>query len=619
MIQKKQNNLAISQEFWKKEGKRIDWFTEYSKVNESNFSQGHIEWFSDGILNASYNCIDRHILQGNGNRTALIWQSNDSSVSKKISYQELLDQVCAFSNALKESNIKKGDRVCIYMQMIPEAIVAMLACARIGAIHSVVFGAFSSTALENRINDSQCKALITQDFGIRGLKLDIPMKDNADKILDNCPSIEKVIVVHRSNNSVNMQKGRDIFWHDFVMNQPTKCEPEKMNAEDPLFILYTSGSTGKPKGVLHTTGGYLVYTSYTHEKVFDYKQGDVYWCTADIGWITGHSYIVYGPLSNGATQVIFEGVPNYPDFGRFWQIIEQHQVNIFYTAPTALRALMKEGNSWPQSYNLDSLKVLGTVGEPIKSPEWRWYYEIIGQSNCPIVDTWWQTETGGILIAPIPHQTELKPGSATLPLPGIFPAILDENQKIIEEANKTGFLVITESWPGQMRTVYGDHQRFIETYFSQAPGNYFTGDGAYVDDDGYYWITGRVDDVLNVSGHRIGTAEVEGAIGAANGVAEAAVIGYSHEITGEGIYAFVTLMTGIDPSETIKNDILASVTKIIGPHAKPSVIQFCAGLPKTRSGKIMRRILKKIAQNESDLGDISTLADPSVIESLINN
>ena len=619
MIQKNQNNLAISQEFWKKEGKRIDWFTEYTKVNESNFSQGHIEWFSDGILNASYNCIDRHILQGNGNRTALIWQSNDPSVSKKISYQELLDQVCAFSNALKESNIQKGDRVCIYMQMIPEAIVAMLACARIGAIHSVVFGAFSSTALENRINDSQCKALITQDFGIRGLKLDIPMKDNADKILDNCPSIEKVIVVHRSNNSVNMQKGRDIFWHDFVMNQPRTCEPEKMNAEDPLFILYTSGSTGKPKGVLHTTGGYLVYTSYTHQKVFDYQQGDIYWCTADIGWITGHSYIVYGPLSNGATQVIFEGVPNYPDFGRFWQIIEQHQVNIFYTAPTALRALMKEGNSWPQRYNLDSLKVLGTVGEPIKSPEWRWYYEIIGQSNCPIVDTWWQTETGGILIAPIPHQTELKPGSATHPLPGIFPAILDENQKKIEEANKTGFLVITESWPGQMRTVYGDHQRFIDTYFSQAPGNYFTGDGAYVDEDGYYWITGRVDDVLNVSGHRIGTAEVEGAIGAANGVAEAAVIGYNHEITGEGIYAFVTLMTGIDPSETIKNDILASVTKIIGPHAKPSVIQFVTGLPKTRSGKIMRRILKKIAQNESDLGDISTLADPSVIESLINN
>ena len=617
MIQKNQNNLAISQEFWKKEGKRIDWFTEYTKVNESNFSQGHIEWFSDGILNASYNCIDRHILQGNGNRTALIWQSNDPSVSKKISYQELLDQVCAFSNALKEINIQKGDRVCIYMQMIPEAIVAMLACARIGAIHSVVFGAFSSTALENRINDSQCKALITQDFGIRGLKLDIPMKDNADKILDNCPSIEKVIVVNRSNNSINMQQGRDIFWHDFVMNQPRTCEPEKMNAEDPLFILYTSGSTGKPKGVLHTTGGYLVYTSYTHQKVFDYQQGDIYWCTADIGWITGHSYIVYGPLSNGATQVIFEGVPNYPDFGRFWQIIEQHQVNIFYTAPTALRALMKEGNSWPQRYNLDSLKVLGTVGEPIKSPEWRWYYEIIGQSNCPIVDTWWQTETGGILISPIPHQTELKPGSATHPLPGIFPEILDENQKKIEEANKTGFLVITESWPGQMRTVYGDHQRFIDTYFSQAPGNYFTGDGAYVDEDGYYWITGRVDDVLNVSGHRIGTAEVEGAIGAANGVAEAAVIGYNHEITGEGIYAFVTLMTGIDPSEAIKNDILASVAKIIGPHAKPSVIQFVSGLPKTRSGKIMRRILKKIAQNESDLGDISTLADPSVIDSLL--
>ena len=606
------------EEFWASVADNFVWRKKWDRVLEWNFQEPKVEWFKGAQLNITENCIDRHLAE-RGEEPAIIWEPNNPEERTRIvTYNRLHKRVCQVAQMLTNLGVKKGDRVCIYMGMIPELAYAVLGCARIGAIHSVVFGAFSSTALENRINDSQCKALITQDFGIRGLKLDIPMKDNADKILDNCPSIEKVIVVHRSNNSVNMQKGRDIFWHDFVMNQPTKCEPEKMNAEDPLFILYTSGSTGKPKGVLHTTGGYLVYTSYTHEKVFDYKQGDVYWCTADIGWITGHSYIVYGPLSNGATQVIFEGVPNYPDFGRFWQIIEQHQVNIFYTAPTALRALMKEGNSWPQNYNLDSLKVLGTVGEPIKSPEWRWYYEIIGQSNCPIVDTWWQTETGGILIAPIPHQTELKPGSATLPLPGIFPAILDENQKIIEEANKTGFLVITESWPGQMRTVYGDHQRFIETYFSQAPGNYFTGDGAYVDDDGYYWITGRVDDVLNVSGHRIGTAEVEGAIGAANGVAEAAVIGYSHEITGEGIYAFVTLMTGIDPSETIKNDILASVTKIIGPHAKPSVIQFCAGLPKTRSGKIMRRILKKIAQNESDLGDISTLADPSVIESLIN-
>ena len=453
---------------------------------------------------------------------------------------------------------------------------------------------------------------------MRGLKFDIPMKENADKIADDCPSLKTVVMVERSGNDMFMKEGRDITWNQFVDGCSSECPAEVMDAEDPLFILYTSGSTGKPKGVMHTTGGYLVYASHTHELVFDYHQDDVYWCTADIGWITGHSYIVYGPLSNAVTQVIFEGVPNYPDFGRFWQIVEQHKVNVFYTAPTALRALMKEGDDWVTKYDLSSLKVLGTVGEPIKSPEWHWYFNVIGNEQCPIVDTWWQTETGGILMSPIPGCVPTKPGSATLPLPGIIPAILDEEGNEITERNTTGYLVMTQSWPGQMRTVYGDHQRFIDTYFSQAPGNYFTGDGAYIDDDGYFWITGRVDDVLNVSGHRIGTAEVEGAIGAASGVAEAAVIGYNHEIKGEGIYAFVTLMTGVEASAEIEQDILSTVTKIIGPHAKPSAIQFCSGLPKTRSGKIMRRILKKIAQNETDdLGDTSTLADPSVIDSLL--
>jgi acetyl-CoA synthetase len=460
--------------------------------------------------------------------------------------------------------------------------------------------------------------LITQDNGVRGLKFDIPMKENADKISDECPSLTTVVMVERSGNDMYMKEDRDITWNQFIDGCSSDCPAEIMDAEDPLFILYTSGSTGKPKGVMHTTGGYLVYASHTHELVFDYHKDDIYWCTADIGWITGHSYIVYGPLSNAVTQVIFEGVPNYPDFGRFWQIVEQHKVNVFYTAPTALRALMKEGDDWVTKYDLSSLKVLGTVGEPIKSPEWHWYFNVIGNEQCPIVDTWWQTETGGILMSPIPGCVPTKPGSATLPLPGIIPAILDEEGNEITERNTTGYLVMTQSWPGQMRTVYGDHQRFIDTYFSQAPGNYFTGDGAYIDEDGYFWITGRVDDVLNVSGHRIGTAEVEGAIGAANGVAEAAVIGYTHEIKGEGIYAFVTLMTGVESSTEIEQDILSTVTKIIGPHAKPSVIQFCSGLPKTRSGKIMRRILKKIAQNETDdLGDTSTLADPSVIDSLL--
>lgn len=614
----RENAKQDSNSYWQSVANRIDWFDKWTTVNNTDYSKAHIEWFSNGKLNASYNCIDRHIENGLGEKTALIWQSNDPTISKNVTYNELLEKVSLFANGLKRVGIKKGDRVCIYMQMIPESIVAMLACARIGAVHSVVFGAFSSDALKNRINDSECKLLITQDNGVRGLKFDIPMKENADKIADDCPSLKTVVMVERSGNDMFMKEGRDITWNQFVDGCSSECPAEVMDAEDPLFILYTSGSTGKPKGVMHTTGGYLVYASHTHELVFDYHKDDIYWCTADIGWITGHSYIVYGPLSNAVTQVIFEGVPNYPDFGRFWQIVEQHKVNVFYTAPTALRALMKEGDDWVTKYDLSSLKVLGTVGEPIKSPEWHWYFNVIGNEQCPIVDTWWQTETGGILMSPIPGCVPTKPGSATLPLPGITPAILDEEGNEIAERNTTGYLVMTQSWPGQMRTVYGDHQRFIDTYFSQAPGNYFTGDGAYIDDDGYFWITGRVDDVLNVSGHRIGTAEVEGAIGAASGVAEAAVIGYNHEIKGEGIYAFVTLMTGIEASIEIEQDILSTVTKIIGPHAKPSAIQFCSGLPKTRSGKIMRRILKKIAQNETDdLGDTSTLADPSVIDSLL--
>ena len=615
----RKNAKQDSNSYWESVAERIDWFDKWTTINNTDYSKAHIEWFSNGKLNASYNCIDRHIENGFGEKTALIWQSNDPTISTNVSYNELLEKVSLFANGLKRAGINKGDRVCIYMQMIPEAIVAMLACARIGAVHSVVFGAFSSDALKNRINDSECKLLITQDNGVRGLKFDIPMKENADKIADECPSLKTVVMVERSGNDMFMKEGRDITWNQFIDGCSSECLAEIMDAEDPLFILYTSGSTGKPKGVMHTTGGYLVYASHTHELVFDYHKDDIYWCTADIGWITGHSYIVYGPLSNAVTQVIFEGVPNYPDFGRFWQIVEQHKVNVFYTAPTALRALMKEGDDWVTKYDLSSLKVLGTVGEPIKSPEWHWYFNVIGNEQCPIVDTWWQTETGGILMSPIPGCVPTKPGSATLPLPGIIPAILDEEGNEIKERNTTGYLVMTQSWPGQMRTVYGDHQRFIDTYFSQAPGNYFTGDGAYIDDDGYFWITGRVDDVLNVSGHRIGTAEVEGAIGAASGVAEAAVIGYSHEIKGEGIYAFVTLMTGIEASTEIEQDILGTVTKIIGPHAKPSAIQFCSGLPKTRSGKIMRRILKKIAQNETDdLGDTSTLADPSVIDSLLN-
>ena len=612
------DSLKNPEEFWADKANRITWYRKWDKVSDIDYKKASIKWFEGGQLNVSYNCLDRHIENGFGNQCALIWEGNNPKEDKRYTYLELLDEVSIFANALKKVNVKKGDRVCIYMQMIPELTIAMLACARIGAIHSIVFGAFSSESLSDRINDSSCKLLITQDTGVRGNKTDIPMKLNADKALKSCKSIEHVIVVKRTGYSIDMDTKRDIWWEDAIDGISNICEPEIMDAEDPLFILYTSGSTGKPKGVLHTTGGYLVYASYTHKIVFDYHKDDIYWCTADIGWITGHSYIVYGPLSNCATTIMFEGVPNYPDFGRFWQIVEKHKVNIFYTAPTALRALMKEGDDYVEKYNRDSLKLLGTVGEPIKEPEWNWYFNVIGNKNCPIVDTWWQTETGGIMITPIPAVTKLKAGSATFPFFGIKPVVLDEDGNEKKEFPCKGLLAINQSWPGQMRTIYGDHQRFFETYFSQFEGYYFTGDGVNRDKDGYYWITGRVDDVLNVSGHRLGTAEIEGAIGAHKDVAEAAVVGFNHEIKGQAVYAYVTLMTGVIENAEIEVGIKQKVTEIIGPHAKPEKIKFTSALPKTRSGKIMRRILRKIAEGDtSNLGDISTLADPSVIDNLI--
>jgi len=604
--------------FWAEIAERITWFKKWDTVSNFNFVNADIKWFEGGKLNVSYNCLDRHVEAGYGDRTALIWEGNDPNEDKYITYQELLNDVQKFANVLKNIGVEKGDRVCLYMQMVTQLPVAMLACARIGAVHSVVFGAFSADSLRDRINDSECKVLITQDTGVRGTKQNIPMKTNADKAVSQTPSIEHVVVVQRTGELVEMKTGRDLWWHEEMASADAVCPPEEMDAEDPLFILYTSGSTGMPKGVLHTTGGYLVYTSYSHELIFDYHEDDIYWCTADIGWITGHSYIVYGPLANGATSVMFEGVPNYPDFSRFWEVVDKHKVTLFYTAPTALRALMKEGNKWVEKNNLSSLRLLGTVGETIKEPEWLWYYNIVGKSQCPIVDTWWQTETGGILITPLPGATPIKPGTATFPFFGIEPVLLSEQGEEIEGNGKSGLLAIKTSWPGQMRTIYGDHKRFFDTYFSQYPGYYFTGDGARRDRDGCYWITGRVDDVLNVSGHRIGTAEVEGAIGKANGVAEAAVVGYPHDIKGQGIYAFVTLMTGVDADGFIEQEIRESVTKEIGPHAKPDQIQFTPALPKTRSGKIMRRILRKIAEGDTDnMGDISTLADPSVVESLV--
>ena len=614
-----EDSIKSPDNFWGKIAKRIDWFEPWDRVSNYNFNKGKINWFTGGKLNASYNCIDRHINAGYGDEVAIIWEGNDPKQSRKFTYSDLLKEVSLFANALKSLGVQKGDRVCLYMQMIPELAIAVLACARIGAVHSVVFGAFSSDSLRDRINDSECKILVTQDTGVRGNKQNIPMKENADRAVEETPSIQQVVVVKRTGEKVSMDSELDIWWHEAISGESPICEPEIMEAEDPLFILYTSGSTGKPKGVLHTTGGYLVYTSFTHELIFDYNPGDIYWCTADLGWITGHSYIVYGPLSNRATTIMFEGVPNYPDYGRFWDVVDKHKVNQFYTAPTALRALMKEGDDWVNSRDLSSLCLLGTVGEPIKEPEWKWYYEVVGKKECPIVDTWWQTETGGILISPLPGATPTKPGSATLPFFGVKPVLMTENGNEIKGNNVNGLLALKTSWPGQMRTIYGDHERFIDVYFSQFPGYYFTGDGAKRDEDGYYWITGRVDDVLNVSGHRIGTAEVEGAIGKTTGVAEAAVVGFPHDIKGQGIFAFVTLMTGIDPSEKIKSGVLDMVTKDIGPHAKPDKIQFTPALPKTRSGKIMRRILRKIAEGDyNNLGDISTLADPSVVESLIS-
>ena len=613
-------SIQSPEKFWGKKAERLNWYKKWNKINRFDFVKGEIEWFIGGEINASYNCLDRHIEDGFGDEIAIVWEGNDPNHSRSFTYNELLKNVSQFANALKDLNVRKGDRVCLYMQMIPELAIAVLACARIGAVHSVVFGAFSSDSLRDRINDSKCKVLVTQDTGVRGEKQDIFMKENADNAVKETPSINHVVVVRRTGEPIYMDDKKDIWWHEAVSNVSSKCKPEKMSSEDPLFILYTSGSTGKPKGVMHTTGGYLVYVSYTHESVFNYKAGDVYWCTADLGWITGHSYIVYGPLTNRATTLMFEGVPNYPDYGRFWDIVDKHKVNQFYTAPTALRALMKEGNKWVNNKDLTSLRILGTVGEPIKEPEWNWYSRIIGKNNCPIVDTWWQTETGGILITPIPNVTPTKPGSATFPFFGIEPVLLtDEGEEILGN-NVAGLLAIKNSWPGQMRTIYGDHKRFIDVYFSKFPGYYFTGDGAKRDEDGYYWITGRVDDILCVSGHNIGTAEVEGAIGKANGVAEAAVVGFNHDVKGQAICAFVTLMTGEVADDIIYQQILDSVTKEIGPHAKPDKIHFTPSLPKTRSGKIMRRILRKISEGDyENLGDITTLADPGIVKDIISS
>ena len=617
---KKMYDYSIEQPeaFWAEQAERISWFKKWNRVWDWDFNSANVKWFEGAKLNACYNCVDRHVIDGYGEKTALIWEGNNPNESQTYTYNDLLEKVQLAANALKNLGVEKGDRVCIYMQMIPELAVAVLACARIGAIHSVVFGAFAPDSLEARINDSECKLLITQDTGVRGTKDDIPMKSNADIAVQKTPSIDNILVVKRTGSSVEMEEERDVWWHDALSSADSECEPEEMEAEDPLFILYTSGSTGKPKGVMHTTGGYMVYTSTTHHYIFDYHPDEIYWCTADIGWITGHSYIIYGPMANRAITMMFEGVPNYPDFGRFWEIIEKHKVNKFYTAPTALRALMKEGDKWPNKYNLDSLRILGTVGEPIKEPEWLWYHNVIGKQKCPIVDTWWQTETGGVMITPLPGVTSTKPGSATLPFFGVVPELLDDEGNVLEGNNVEGNLAIQRPWPSIMRTVYGDHQRFFETYFEKFPGKYFSGDGCKRDEDGYYWITGRVDDVIIVSGHNLGTAEIEGSIGGHPSVAEAAVVGYPHEIKGNAIYAFVTLRTGHEVTADTKNEIIKRVRADIGPHASPEKIQFTEGLPKTRSGKIMRRILRNIASDKvDDLGDISTLADPSVVSSLV--
>ncbi|MDO1529445.1 acetate--CoA ligase [Fulvimonas sp. R45] len=605
--------------FWARVGERLDWARKPTKIKDVSFDPKnlHIRWYEDGTLNVAANCLDRH-LQERGDKVAIIFEGDDPSESRKLTYRELHAEVCKFANTLKHLGVAKGDRVAIYMPMIPEAAVAMLACARIGAVHSVVFGGFSPDSLAGRIADSACKLVVTADEGVRGGRK-IPLKANVDEALKRpgTNSVETVVVVRRTGSAVPMQSPRDRWYHNLMDGQSADCPAEPMEAEHPLFILYTSGSTGKPKGVLHTSAGYLVYTSYTHECVFDLREDDVYWCTADVGWVTGHSYVVYGPLANGATTVMFDGVPNYPDFSRFWQVVDKHKVTLFYTAPTAIRALMREGEAPVKQASRASLRVLGTVGEPINPEAWEWYHRVVGDSRRPIVDTWWQTETGGILITPLPGAIDAKPGSATRPFFGIKPAIVDANGEV-QEGVAEGNLLLTDSWPGQMRTVYGDHQRFIETYFSAYPGNYFTGDGARRDEDGYYWITGRVDDVINVSGHRIGTAEVESALVAHPKVAEAAVVGCPHEIKGQGIYAYVTLVAGETGSDALKKELVAWVRKEIGPIATPDYIQWAPGLPKTRSGKIMRRILRKIGENQPDqLGDITTLADPSVVKSLV--
>ena len=618
---KKLYNQSITDplSFWEEQGKRLDWYTPYTKIRDYSYDINnlYIKWYEDGVLNVSYNCIDRHI-EKFGDKVAILWEGDDPADTKKITYKELLIEVCRFSNGLKSLGINKGDRVTIYMPMIPEAAVAMLACTRIGAIHSVVFGGFSPEALAGRLEDCNSKFIITSDEGVRGGKI-IPLKSNVDMAISKVKDFEKCIVVKRTGNDVPWNDKYDYWYHDLIDNSSDTFEPEKMSAEDPMFILYTSGSTGKPKGVLHTTGGYLVYASLTHQYVFDYHDDDIYWCTADVGWVTGHSYIIYGPLCNGATTVMFEGVPNYPTASRFWEIVDKHKINILYTAPTAIRALMSEGNKFLENTSRKSLRILGSVGEPINPEAWRWYYEAAGNSQCSIVDTWWQTETGGILITPLVGAIDMKPGSATLPFFGIKPSIVDKDNQEIEGPGE-GSLCIDASWPGQMRTVYGDHERFIDTYFKQYSGRYFSGDGCRRDEDGYYWITGRMDDVINVSGHRLGTAEVESALVLHQDVSEAAVVGYPHDIKGQGLYAFVTLNKGTEQNEQLENDLLVWVKKEIGSIAKPDFIQFTNGLPKTRSGKIMRRILRKISTNDyTNLGDISTLADPGVVDELILN
>jgi len=612
-------SIADPDAFWARHGKRIDWIRPYSRISDVSYDAGdlHINWFADGTLNAAANCLDRHLAR-RADQTAIIWEGDDPADSRHITYAELHEEVCRFANVMKAEGAKKGDRITIYMPMIPEAAVAMLACARIGAVHSVVFGGFSPDALAGRIQDCDSNMLITADEGVRGGRA-VPLKANTDAALAACPDCNKVIVVRRTGGAIDWVEGRDVWYHEAMEEASADCPAEEMNAEDPMFILYTSGSTGKPKGVLHTTGGYMVYASMTHQYVFDYHNGDVYWCTADVGWVTGHSYIVYGPLANGAVTLMFEGVPTWPDSSRFWQVVEKHKVNIFYTAPTAIRALMREGEAPVKGCDRSSLRLLGSVGEPINPEAWMWYHEVVGDGRCPIVDTWWQTETGGILITPLPGATATKPGSATRPFFGIEPVLVDGDNNILDGA-VDGNLCIARSWPGQMRTVYGDHQRFIETYFTTFPGRYFSGDGARRDEDGYFWITGRVDDVLNVSGHRMGTAEVESALVAHPKVAESAVVGYPHDIKGQGIYAYVTLIEGCEPSDELVAELRQWTRKEIGPIATPDLLQWAPQLPKTRSGKIMRRILRKIAANDyAYLGDTSTLTDPNVVTDLVEN